>query len=135
MRDQPAFAIDDKRLAGIADLDLGDDLPDEPQIDFSDGDAGVRANASHRNGHERFGLAEEIDRSVVGLSGFCAVKRRRVRQIPVAADDIGHTPGDAQLFASAGVELCYLGDRRRQPQQADRVEAPFFECLWLGGQA
>ena len=47
MRDQPPLPVDDVGLPARADLDLGDDVPDQLEIDLGDGDAGVAPRADN----------------------------------------------------------------------------------------
>ena len=41
MRDQMSVALDHKGIAGLADVDGADHVPDQLEIDVGDGDAGV----------------------------------------------------------------------------------------------
>ena len=54
MRDQPAFRVDDIRLAMFADLDLRDHIPDELEIDFGNAHAGIAPCPG--NGERHVGL-------------------------------------------------------------------------------
>ena len=60
---QSAAPVDDIGIAALADLQRGDDIPDQLQIDLGDGDTGIPAVARHRQGHVRLGFLAEIDRA------------------------------------------------------------------------
>ena len=63
MGDQPAVAVDDIGVAALADLQPGDHIPDQLQIDLGDRDAGIASGAGQRHGHIRLGFLAEIDRA------------------------------------------------------------------------
>jgi len=48
MRDQATLCVDHVGLAALTDFDLGDDVPDQLEIDFRDADAGVTTRAGER---------------------------------------------------------------------------------------
>ena len=93
------------------------------QVHLRDDDGRIGTRARGRERHERLGLAEEIDRPVVGPAGARGAERRRVGQVLLAADRVERLARNAQLLAALRVELRVLGDRRREAQQADRVDA------------
>ena len=53
MGDQRSLPVHDEGVAGLADLDLGHDVPDELQIDVGHGDPGALAAAGDRDRHVR----------------------------------------------------------------------------------
>ena len=67
MRDQPALRADHIGMAVFADLDLGDHVPDQLEVDLGDADARVLAGARQRQRHVGLGLASEIHRAVVNF--------------------------------------------------------------------
>jgi hypothetical protein len=76
MRDQHAHAIDDIGLAGVADPDAGDQIPDEAQIDFGHDHVRIAAGAPRGERHERLGVAEEVDRPIIGAAFTGAAESR-----------------------------------------------------------
>ena len=52
MRDEPARAVEDKGLSGLAHLDARDDLFNQLEIDLREGIAGRRPVAGDRDHHE-----------------------------------------------------------------------------------
>ena len=72
MGDQPAVAIDDIGVAALPDLQPGDHIPDQLQIDLGDRDAGIASGAGHRHGHVRLGFLAEIDRAEPDADACCA---------------------------------------------------------------
>ena len=56
MRDEAALRVNHVSLPALANLNLGDDVPDQLKIDFRDADAGVATRAGERQRHIRFGL-------------------------------------------------------------------------------
>ena len=72
MGDELAAAIDDERVAGLADADLADDVPDELEVHLGNGDrsrgAGRTAAARHRDRHVGLGLLPEVHGAEVRAS-------------------------------------------------------------------
>ena len=127
MRDQPALVVDDIGVAGLADLDRGDDVPDQLEIDLGDGDAGVAAALRHRHRHVGLGVLAEIDRSEPHLLGERLGKAGIGRVIGAAADHIHRQTGHFELLVALAVELAELGDRRHLPLQSAEVEAALLD--------
>ena len=67
--DQAALRVDDINLPAVADPDLRDDIPDEPEIDLGDADACVAARAGERDRHVGLGPVTKVDWAVVRLVG------------------------------------------------------------------
>ncbi len=141
MGEQVALAVHRVGLAGLADPDLGDHVPDELEVDLHDGDAGALAAARHGDGHVRLGLLPEVHRAVVGPPRLGLAKLRIARKIDLAAHDVHGQAGDPQLFLAGGVEIADLRDRQHLAEQPEKVEAPLVESgaggdeLGLGGPA
>ena len=57
MRNQPPVRVDDIGMTALADLDLGDHVPDQLEIDFGDADPSVLARAGQRQCHIGLGLS------------------------------------------------------------------------------
>ena len=125
--DQPAAPIDDIGIAALADLQTGDDIPDQLEVDLGDGDPGVAPGARDGEGHIRFRFLAEIDRAEPHLVGARLAEGRRLGQILAAADDIHRQARDLELFFAVMVELGNLGDRRHLAQQPHIVEAALVE--------
>ena len=105
MRDQPPLPVDDIGLTTLADLDLGDNVPDQLEIDLGDGDAGIAPRAGERQRHVGFQLAPEIDRAVIDLVGDGLGEFRVFRVIDLAADNVHGEPRHPQLLVAGGIEL------------------------------
>ena len=106
----------------LADLDLGDHVPDQLQIDLGDGDAGVLAGAGQRQGHVGLGLPAEIHRAVIDLVGDGLGEFRVLGQIEAAVDHVHGEARDPDPLMAGRVDLGELGDGRHLPQEAQRVE-------------
>src|SRR5581483_8182032 len=66
---QPAVGVYEVSAPAITDLDLRDHIPNKPQIDFCNGNAGVTSATRKRQSQIRLGLAPEIDWPVVDFAG------------------------------------------------------------------
>ncbi len=117
MRDEASLRVHHVGLAALANLDLGDDVPDQLQVDFSDADAGVATRAGKRQRHVRFGLAAEIDRAVIDLVFHRLGELRLLGQVETAADHIHRQARYAKLFLAACIDLRKFGDGRNLAQQ------------------
>ena len=67
MRDQAAGGVDHIGASVAGELDLGEHVPDQFQIDLGDAHPGVAPRAGKRQCHVRLGFAAEIDRAVIHL--------------------------------------------------------------------
>ena len=65
MRDQPAVGIHYIGAAMRADLDLGNHIPDQFEIDLRDAHPGVAPGAGERQRHVRLGFPAKINRAVI----------------------------------------------------------------------
>ncbi len=88
MGDQPAALVDDIGIAALADLQPGDDVPDQFQIDLGDGDPGLLALAPHRQRQVRLGFLAEVDRAEPDAVGFGLGEGGALREIRRAADHV-----------------------------------------------
>ena len=123
--DQEAVAVDDVRLALLADLDARHDVPDELEVDVGDGhrarcrrpsgcaivmygSVSLRKYTGPNHGWPRFALrnAGSCERSLPELDAVHAEAR------------------DRDLLAPVGVELRDVGDFRRLAQQLQELDAP-----------
>src|SRR6202008_4146061 len=102
----------DISLAVFADLDLGDDVPDEFEIDFRDAHARIPPRAGKRQGHIGFGLAAEIDGSVVNLILHRFSELWLLRKIETTAHDVHRQSRHTKLLLAARIDLRKFGDRR-----------------------
>src|SRR6185312_5346150 len=62
---QMAPFIDHISLPTLPNLDLRDHVPDECEVDLSDGDAGVTSDAAYRERHVGLGILTKVNRAVV----------------------------------------------------------------------
>ena len=134
MRDQPPLRAHDIGVAVLADLDLGDHVPDQLQIDLGDADAGVLAGAGQRQRHIGLGLPAEIDRAVIDLVGDGLGEFRVLGEIEAAVDDVHGEARDPQPLLAGRVDLGELGDGRHLPQQPQRVEPAVLQRARRPGQ-
>ena len=124
MRDQDTLTVDDEDMAGLADLDLGHDVPDELQIDVGHGDAGALAAPGDGDRHVRLGPLPEVDRAVVDAPGLGLEELGLARKIGLAADDLHRETGHALLLPAYAVEVAHLGDGQRLPLEPEVVDPP-----------
>src|ERR1051326_327173 len=127
MRDQAAAPVDDIGIAALADLQGGNDVPDQLQIDFGDRDAGVAAVARHRQRHIRLGILAEIHWADPDAARLGFGEGRALREIRLAADDVHREPRDFELLLPLATELREFGDRRHLPQEAHIILAALVE--------
>ena len=127
MRDQAAVGIDHIGVAVLADLDPGDHVPDQLEIDLRDADAGLAPRAGERQRHVGLGFAAEIDRAVIDLVGHGLGEFRLVGIVDAAADHVHGEPRHFELLVAGGIDLRQFGDGRHLTQQPQRVEAPLVE--------
>ena len=123
VRDEDALAVEHEGVAGLADLDLRDDVPDEFQVHLGHGDAGALAAPGHRDRHVGLRFLPEVHRPVVDLPGFGLEKLRLEREIGLAAGDVHREARDAELLAPLAVEMADLGDHQGLAQKAQVVDA------------
>src|SRR5205085_8786018 len=114
-------------VAALPDLEAGDHIPDQLQVDLGDGDPGIAPGASQRHGHIRLGFLAEIDRAEPDPVLTRLDKARRPRVVLFAADHIHRQPRYLELLLAGVVELDQLGDRRRLAQQAHIIETALLE--------
>ena len=121
MRDEGPVAIDRVGQTRLADLDLGDDLPDELQIDL--GHRHAAAALRHGDGHVRLGLLAEVHRAEVRAAGLGLAELRVLRIVDPAVDHVHGQPRHAQALETLGVEMAQLGDGQQLLQEPDGVHA------------
>lgn len=122
MRDQAPLRPDHVGVPVLADLDLGDDVPDQLQIDLGDADAGILARAGQRQRHVGLGVPAEIDRPVIDLVRNRLGELWIPRQVDPTVDRVHRQPRDPQPLLAARVHLGELGDPWHLTQQPQRVE-------------
>jgi len=83
VRDQPPGRRGHEGVAVLADIDRADHVPDQLQIDFRDGHAGVASGMGHRDGHVRLGAAPVIDRASAEIAVFSPPGPGRVAPPPL----------------------------------------------------
>ena len=112
MGDQPAGGIDHVSAAVAGELDLGENVPDQLQIDLGDAHAGVAPRAGERQRHVRLGFAAEIDRAVIDLVRHRFGEGRILGDVIAAADHFHGEPRHFELLVAGRVDLGEFGDRR-----------------------
>ena len=128
MRDQHAVGVDDVGEAGVADLDLRDDVPDELQVHLGRGHAAAAAGRAGDR-HVRLGALPEVDRAVVDRTAPSRRSRNFGscdRSVPLPID-VHRQARDAQLLAAVRIDPDHLGDRRRLALQLQVLEAALLE--------
>ena len=96
---------------------------------------GFAAGSARGDRHERLGVAEEVDRPVIGPAFVGAAEGGRGREVDLAADPVRDAARHAHLLAALRVELGDFRDRGREAQQADGVQALVFVARQLRRQA
>ena len=96
MSNQPPLRADYIGVAVLADPDLGDNVPDQLQIDFRNADASVLAGAGDSERHVRLGLAAEVDRAVIDLVGDGLGELGGLRIVGLCRAEIHDEARDAQ---------------------------------------
>ena len=124
MRDQVAVGVHDVGVAGLADLDLRDHVPDELEVDLRHRHPGLVAAAAQRDGDVRLGLLAEVDEAEVGLALLGIAEARVLGEIRPAAHHVHGEAGDAELLLPRRVDVADLGDRRHLAEEAEVVSAP-----------
>ena len=127
MGDEPAVAVDDIGVAALPDLQSGDHIPDQLQIDLGDRDPGIASGAGQRHGHIRFGFLAEINRAEPHSVLARFDKAGGLRIVFFAANDVYRQPRDFELLFAGIVELGQLGDGRHLAQQAHIIETALLE--------
>ena len=122
MGDEPAAGVYDERNASRADLHLIDDVPDEPEVDLSDNDAGSPTLASKRYRQVRLGTAAEANGTVVRLALEGGEVVRILRSVDAGADLILREPADLDLLAAVVVDQSQLRDGRHLPEKPQRFQ-------------
>ena len=124
--DQLAPAVDDVGAPGSPDPDLGNDVPDELEIDLGDRHPGL-APTGDRKAEIRLGFLPEVHRPEVGPPRPRLIEPRVVREIGLAAHHVHREPGHSELLPAGRVELADLGHRGRLALETDELEAPLLD--------
>ena len=132
--DQTAGSIHHVSASVPGELDLGQHVPDEFQVDLGDAHAGIAPRAGERQRHVGLGFAAEIDRAVIDLVRHRLGEARLLGHVVAAADHFHGEPRHLQLLVAARVDLGELGDRRHLAQQPQRVEAALLQRAGRPGQ-
>ena len=88
MGDQPPGIVDDEGMAGVADLDRRDDIPDQFQVDVGNGNPGGRKVSGDRDPHVGLGIVLICERAVPDLAGARADNRGIGRHVRAATDPV-----------------------------------------------
>ena len=127
MGDERALGVHHEGLARLADLDLGDDVPDELEVHLGRGDSTGLAALRDRDDHVGLGLFPEVHRPPVDPPGLGLDEPGVGREVGLAADRVHGQAGDAELLAACRVDVADLGDGRHLALEAEEVEAPLLE--------
>src|SRR6478735_9877823 len=95
MRNHTTLGVDNISDAVIADLGLSHNIPHWLEIKFDDAHAGVGPPTGHTQGHVRFRLATQIDRSVINLLGY---RLREFRFLGVVSAASNHVHGKTRYL-------------------------------------
>ena len=124
MGDQPAVAVDDIGIAGLPDLDRGDHVPDQLEVDLGHRDPGAPAGARQRHRHVGLGFLAEVDRAEPDALVLDLLEARLVRAVGARLPTTSMARRETlSCSRPCAVELRQLGDRRHLAQQPDEVEA------------
>ncbi len=139
MRDQPTSRADNIGVAALADLDLGNHVPDQLEVDLGNADAGILAGAGQRQRHVGLGLPAEINRPVIDLVGDGFGEFRILGEIEPAVDHVHGETRYPQALPAGRIDLRQLGDGGLEPQQPQGIEPAILERTrrprQLGGPA
>ncbi len=121
--DEEALAVDDVRLALVADLDARHHVPDELEVDVGDGDGPGVAARAHADRHVGLGLLPEIDGADVGLAALRVAERRLLRAVLAGPDHVHPEARHRDLLATLRVELRDVGHFRHLAQELQELDA------------
>ncbi len=121
--DQETVAVDDIRLALVADLDARNDVPDELEIDFGYGHGSRFTSGTNGDGHVRFGFLAEVHWSEPRLALPRVAECGFLRTILARVDDVHAQTGHGDLLAAAGVQLRDVSHLRRLAEQLQEFDA------------
>ncbi len=127
MRDEGALPVHHEGLSRLADLDLGDHVPDELEVHLRRGDPAGLATLRDGDDHVGLGLFPEVHRPPVDLPGLGLDEPRVGGEIGLAADRVHGQPGDAELLAAGRVDVADLGDGGHLALEAEEVEPALLE--------
>ena len=121
VRQHLALAVDDIGLGRLADLGVAQEVVEEGEVDFGDGDAGIVAGMRQRERHEGT-LLPKMGRGKADAPRQRLGEAEVAGEIRIAADRDG-LPRQPQRFAALAVDLGQLVDRRHLVEQLGIVGA------------
>ena len=101
-RQHLAVRIDHIGEGRSADLGVAEEVGEEAQVDFGDGDAGIEAGMRHRDRHEGAGIAE-IGRRVADALAVGVGEADVAGEVGLASDG-NRGAGEFKLLAAIAVE-------------------------------
>src|SRR5438477_599867 len=127
MSDQPAFAIDNIRIAVLPDFEAGDHVPDKLQIDLGERDTAVTPGVGQRQRHVGFGFLAKINRAEPEIEG--AVEQQHEADQPddqqhIFAEELPATAASGcQVFAAPPPrpKLSKTAERSRLTDETVRI--------------
>src|SRR5260370_9219114 len=123
MGDEDTLSVHYEGLTGLADLDLGDYLPDELQVHLRRRHPAALPALGDRDRHVGLGFFSEIHGPAVDAVGLRVDESRIVREVGLAADGVHGQAGDPQLLPPRGVDIADLCDVLRLVMQPEETEA------------
>ena len=123
MGDEFPGMVQHEGLSGLADVDGGNDIPNELQIDLGDRRACARTYAGDGDGHKWFGAAMQRDRSPPEALRPRADKSWIGGMIDPAHFDIGICARYAKPLTARAVDKHRLDDRGGLAHQSKHVDA------------
>jgi hypothetical protein len=120
--DQTAQRVDHVRVPRLADPDLGDDVPDDLEVDLGGRHLGAGLPRRHRDDHVGLGLVPEVHGTEVRRPRPGLGELGRLRRVLLTADRVQGDAGHPELFLARPVEVRDLTDRggvAEEPQVVD----------------
>ena len=122
MGDENAALVDHVHVARDADVDLRDDVPDDPEVDLRRRDLRSALPPGHGDGEVRLGLVAKVHRPEVRASDSRLHEAGILREVAPAADLVRREAGHQQLHLARRIELDELGDGGHVAEQAQEVD-------------
>src|SRR5262249_44878553 len=125
---EQAALVHDVGHAGLADLNLGDQVNNEFQVDFCDRDASGATRPRYRHGQIGLRFPAEVHGTEIAFFAFGIDERRLFAQIRAAAHGVHGKARYLELLSPFGVEIADLGNRRGLTQEPEKIEPSLFKA-------
>ncbi len=122
MGDENSALVNEVRVAGDADSDLRDHVPDRLETDLRRRDLRSALTPGHRDGEIRLGFVAKIYGSEIRATDARLHEAGILRQVALAADLVRREARHQQLRLTGRIELNDLGDGRHVTEQAEEVD-------------